>query len=344
MKFDSQIFVSTDERNILSAPHYETTASLLSEFVRRETAKADRRRLVVGLSGGVDSSLVVSAMGPAKVFSIGFDDTSYNELTYAKRVADHLGAEHVTEVVRPDAADLFDPLMHFMDDPIGDFSIFPTYLIARLARNHVTVALSGDGGDELFGGYDTYLAQRYARWYRYLPAAVRQRWLPAFAERLPPGEEKKGARNKLKRFIEGARYPERLRHARWRLFASDAMKATLLTTEARASLKTTTEAHIATLFGHAGSRSPLDQQLYTDLKSYLSDNCLVKVDRMSMANSLEVRVPLLDKDLVELAFRIPESLKISGARTKRVLKRVAARHVPRASPRQGSSKRHALRR
>ena len=117
------------------------------------------------LSGGVDSSLVVSHMGRAKTFSIGFDDPSYNELNWARKVADHLGVDHVDDIIKPDVAALFGHLMHFMDDPIGDFSIFPTFLVSRHARKHVTVALSGDGGDELFGGYETYLADRVARNY-----------------------------------------------------------------------------------------------------------------------------------------------------------------------------------
>lgn len=280
------------------------------------------------LSGGVDSSLVVAAMGSAKVFSIGFDDASYNELAYARRVADHLGAEQVSEILRPDVASLFETLIDYLDDPIGDFSVFPTYLISKIAREHVTVALSGDGGDELFGGYETYLAQKYAYWYQYLPDALRLKWLPALSSRLMPSPRKKGATNKFQRFIEGAAYPNALNHARWRIFASDQLKQELFTAEAAEQLVTPTGAHIESLFARANDRPSLDQSLYVDVKSYLSDNCLVKVDRMSMAVSLEVRVPLLDKDLVELAFEVPHQLKINGGNTKAILKRVAARHVP----------------
>ena len=110
------------------------------------------------LSGGVDSSLVVAAMGTAETFSIGFDDPSYDETRWSSRVADHLGVNHHIEIIRPDVGDLFAHLMQFLDDPIGDFSIFPTYLVSRLASKHVKVVLSGDGGDELFGGYETFLA------------------------------------------------------------------------------------------------------------------------------------------------------------------------------------------
>jgi asparagine synthase (glutamine-hydrolysing) len=285
--------------------------------------------LGVFLSGGVDSSLVAANMGSARAFSIGFDDGSYNELPYAKRVAEHLGAEHVYDVLSPDVAELFGHLVEFLDDPIGDFSIFPTFLLSKLTRQHVTVALSGDGGDELFGGYETYAAERYAHWYSYLPERLRTSWMPALTDRLPPSRLKKGTINKVKRFVEGAAYPESLGHSRWRLFASDLLKDGLVRPEARAQMETPTGAHIMQLFEQAGSRPSLDRQLYVDLRSYLVDNCLVKVDRMSMSESLEVRVPLLDRELVELAFELHPNLKLRGRETKAVLKRVAAKQIPR---------------
>lgn len=126
------------------------------------------------LSGGVDSSLVVSGMGEARAFSIGFEDRSYDESAWAAKVAKHLDVSHRVETLRPRAGELFDSLMPFMDDPIADFSIFPTYLVSRLAREEVTVVLTGDGGDELFGGYETYLAQGIARWWERIPSPLRQ--------------------------------------------------------------------------------------------------------------------------------------------------------------------------
>jgi asparagine synthase (glutamine-hydrolysing) len=145
---------------------------------------------------------------------------------------------------------------------------------------------------------------------------------------LRPSPKKKGTINKFKRFVEGAAYPKALNHARWRIFASDRLKRALLTSEAAEKLLTPTGAHIETLFERASSRPSLDRSLYVDIKSYLCDNCLVKVDRMSMAVSLEVRVPLLDKEMVELAFEVPQELKINGGESKAILKRIAARHVP----------------
>jgi asparagine synthase (glutamine-hydrolysing) len=281
------------------------------------------------LSGGVDSSLVVAAMGDAQTFSIGFDDPTYNELDWAKRVARHLGVDHTYDVIEPRVVDLFDHLMNFMDDPIGDFSIFPTYLISRHTRRDVTVALSGDGGDELFGGYESYVAQQKARTWQRIPAFVRRGVLEPAIRTMRPTAKKKGVINKAKRFVEGLEYPENLGHARWRLFVGEALRKSLFTPEAQRVSATDVGGHVLALRDRAGQRDECDRGLYVDVKSYLVDNCLVKVDRMSMACSLEARVPLLDKDLVELAFSMPPELKVADGKTKVLLKRVAARHVPR---------------
>ena len=281
------------------------------------------------LSGGVDSSLMVAGMGDAQTFSIGFDDPSYSELTWARKVAEHLGANHRDEVIRPDVVALFDRLMNHMDDPIGDFSIFPTFLVSQHARQHVKVALSGDGGDELFGGYETYVAQRLAGLWKWIPTPVRRGVVHPLVLALRPRPEKKGPVNMARRFVQGFEHDAALRHARWRLFAAADQLDRLFTPDARDSLTTPVSEHIVRLAARAGERTPLDTALYVDLKSYLSDNILVKVDRMSMACSLEARVPYLDHELVELAFRMPERFKVQGRETKVLLKKVAARHVPR---------------
>jgi len=281
------------------------------------------------LSGGVDSSLVVSSMQQASTFSIGFDDPSYNELDYARKVAGHLGVKHTFEVIEPHVSDMFDHLMTFMDDPIGDFSIFPTFLVSRLARQHVTVALSGDGGDELFGGYETYLADNAARYYSYIPGMLRRGVIAPIIESISPRPEKKGIVNKVKRFVEGANLPDSLSHTRWRIFAAESMQAKLFTPEALQQMTRPIDEHINQLFKRAGPRSRLASSLYVDVKSYLSDNCLVKVDRMSMANSLESRVPMLDRELVELAFQVPDHLKLNQGNIKVLLKKIAAKQIPR---------------
>lgn len=279
------------------------------------------------LSGGVDSSLVVAHMPNPQTFSIGFDDPSYDELRWAARVAEHLGTRHHTQVLKTEAGDLFEHLMQFMEDPIADVSIFPTFLVSRLAGEHVTVALSGDGGDELFGGYETYVAQKAARLWNRCPAAVRRAATLALA-RSRPRPAKKGLWNSARRFTQGMTEDRRLEHARWRLFLSSELRRQLYTDELLSNLPDDAGLHVRALFNDADSLPPTSRQLYVDMRSYLVDNCLVKVDRMSMACSLEVRVPFLDRRVVELAFGLPDRMKVRGRITKPLLKQVAMRHVP----------------
>lgn len=280
------------------------------------------------LSGGVDSSLIVSAMGDAKTFSIGFDDPTYNELKWARKVADHLHVNHIDEIIKPDVLDLFEHLMFFLDDPIGDFSIFPTFLVSRLARKHVTVALSGDGGDELFGGYETYLAQYKARIFNRIPYFIRKGIIERGINSLKPTAKKKGFINKTKRFVEGTFHEDQLSHTRWRIFVGEELRKGLFSGEALKSITTPPAQHIEQLFAKAGNRGDLNRSLYVDVKSYLCDNILTKVDRMSMAVSLEARVPYLDPDLVGLAFQVPEKFKVTSKDTKIILKKLASKYVP----------------
>jgi asparagine synthase (glutamine-hydrolysing) len=280
------------------------------------------------LSGGVDSSLVVAAMGPTRAFSIGFRDPSYNELPWAQKVACHLQVQHDIEIIEPSVVDLFDSLMRYMDDPIGDFSIFPTYLVSRFARQHVTVVLTGDGGDELFGGYETYVAQQKAAQWDRLPQIVRHRVVEPAIQALGPSEKKKGLVNKAKRFVEGLEHDKKIGHARWRVFVGDMLRQQLFVPDVLRQMTTPVADHILSLSANAANRDEVDRGLYIDLKSYLVDNCLVKVDRMSMAASLEARVPLLDKELVELAFRVPSRYKVARGRTKVLLKQLAATRIP----------------
>ncbi len=292
------------------------------------------------LSGGVDSSLITHAMGRATTFSIGFDDPSYNELAHSKRVAEHLGVEHVTEIIQDDVLQLFDRLMTYMDDPVADSSIFPTFLVSRLARSRVTVSLSGDGGDELFAGYETYVAARLAQRYVKLPRLVRRGVIEPVAGLMRPTRLKKGLVNKALRFLEGMQHADVLDHTRWRAFLTEQAWGRVFTPEAAGEMTTPVTGHIAALFDEARDRTPLARQLYVDVGSYLPDDILTKVDRMSMAVSLEARVPLLDREIVELAFEVPDALKIRAGQTKWILKKIAERYLPTASvyrPKEGFS-------
>jgi len=286
------------------------------------------------LSGGVDSSTIVCMMSelmnqPVKTFSIGFDDPSYNELDYARAVAKHYGAEHQDLIIQPNVVDLVEDLIKYLDEPLADVSVFPTYLVSKLAREQVTVVLSGDGGDELFGGYDWYLAEKISRSYQKLPLSIRTELIPFLMNAVPPASQKKGFVNKAKRFVEGTQLPEALQHFRWNIFLSEDRKATLYRDGLSASLagESAYAPHLSYLREMQGS-DPLWQQQYADIKTYMVDDILVKVDRMSMANSLEARTPFLDYRIAEFAAGLPPDLKLKGFKTKWFLKQAMRKKLP----------------
>ncbi len=298
--------------------------------------------LGVFLSGGIDSTAIVAFMHEAasrrgasvNTFSMGFADGSYNELPFAREVARAFDTNHREGLVTPDVASLFDLLIAHVDEPFGDVSLFPTFLVSRLAREHVTVALAGDGGDELFGGYDAYQAQSLAaRLQRLVPGGA-MRALDAMASLLPPAGQKKGLINKVKRFASGAaRFPAAIGQYRWMTFADPFEKRQLYTPRLREALVgRDVHAAVREVFAHADAHTPgrdwLNRQLYADLRVYLADDILVKVDRMSMATSLETRAPFLDADVMELAFSMPGHLKIRDGQRKWVLKRALDGRVP----------------
>ena len=304
----------------------ELDATLAAAVRRQEVSDVP---LGAFLSGGVDSSLLVAAMGKATTFSIGFEDPSYDELGYAKRVAEHFGCEHVTERVHDEALELFPALIEMLDDPIADTSIIPTFQLSRLARRHVTVALSGDGGDELFGGYETYQAWRLEERYRLLPGVLRTGFIEPLIRGLRPRSAKKGLVNRAIRFVEGLDRPGSVGHAKWRMYLNAAQARDLFTSDAWPAASAPLDRHLAAMLDGAKPPAGIDRALRADYASFLADDILVKLDRSSMSTSLEARVPYLDREVVELAFRMPPSLKIRGGTGKWVLKQAAARHLPR---------------
>ena len=298
------------------------------------------------LSGGIDSSSVVAFMSQnmaqaVRTFSIGFRDDTYNELPFANAVAKHFGAEHYVEILEPDYASLTEQLATHFDEPFADTSIFPTFLVSKLASQEVKVVLSGDGGDELFAGYDTYLAEKLDRYYGRLPRSLRQAVLPRFTGWLPPQPAKKGFINKVKRMVEGGALDRSLQHTRWMMFLHASEKAELYRAEMRDALVQDASAeYFGRYFESAAQFDLLAQQQYVDIKSYLADDILTKVDRMSMAVSIEARVPLLDYRIVEFAMNLPPQMKLNGTRTKSILREAVKGLVPEAvleKPKQGFS-------
>lgn len=276
------------------------------------------------LSGGIDSSAITSVMSSIsknriKTFSIGFEEKSYSELKYSKIVSEKFNTDHYTKNLSPNINELVLSLSSFFDEPLGDFSNFPTYLVSKAAREKVTVVLSGDGGDEIFGGYEHYIAQKIARFADFPMFRPFHKLLSKTTNLFPPSELKKGFTNRIKRFSEGLSNSYKDRHFRWMLFLSNLQKTKLYSTDFIDSkfLNILPKRQpFEKYFQHSKEFDGMNQDLYLDVKTYLVDNILVKVDRMSMATSLEARVPLLDHKIVEFAFSIPEDFKLKGYTTK----------------------------
>jgi asparagine synthase (glutamine-hydrolysing) len=278
------------------------------------------------LSGGIDSSLVVGLMVRASsrainTFSIGFDEPAYDELDGARRVADAFGTDHHEYVVRPQAVSILEDLVEHFDEPFADASAIPTWYVCQMARRHVTVVLSGDGGDELFGGYDRYLPHpRVAQFDRIAGSAGRSfanalwRWVPH------------GARGK--NFLRHVAQDARGRYADSVGFFQPDEKRALLSPDLNRAIAQRHVQNFEQRFDRFAGLSWPAQMMAVDFETYLPEDILTKIDRMSMAHSIESRVPLLDHEVVSLAATLPSSMKIRGRERKRVLKRVAARVLP----------------
>ena len=292
--------------------------------------------LGVFLSGGIDSSAVAAFAarhfpGRLKTFSIGFEDPSFDETAHARGVARALDTDHHEEILGPRVAlDLVARLPELLDEPLGDASLLPTFLLSRFTRRSVTVALSGDGGDELFAGYPTYQAHRLARALELVPHWVRRGLLRPVVERLPVSLDNLSFDFRLKRFMAGMDFGPVERHAAWLGSFTPAEQLALFTPDALARMEMAPSyAAFHEMLAHAPSASGLERMLYLDLKGYLGEGVLAKVDRASMACSLEVRVPLLDRRVVELAASLPMRLKLRGFTTKYVFKRALSGVLPR---------------
>jgi asparagine synthase (glutamine-hydrolysing) len=286
------------------------------------------------LSGGIDSSTVVGFMAahsnqPIRTYAIGFEGTAadnfYNELPYARRVADIFATQHHEIVVRPDVVALLPRLLWHMDEPISDTAFITTYLVSEFARRDVTVILSGVGGDELFGGYRRYLGNHYQAAFDRLPAWAR-RVAAAAGERLP--SDRHSALLNLSRlakgFLESAGLPFEERYRAYvQVFPVQEVERLL---RINGIARTDT---IATAFRQASGGDALNRMLAVDAETQLPDDLLALTDKMSMATSLECRVPLLDHELVELAAGMPEDIKIRGGRLKHVMKKAVADLLPR---------------
>ncbi|MEJ7623921.1 MAG: asparagine synthase (glutamine-hydrolyzing) [Pyrinomonadaceae bacterium] len=319
-----------------SAPELTESEDEIGSTLLQRLREAVGRRLIsevplgAFLSGGVDSSAVVGLMSqilstPVKTFSIGFNEDSFDELKYARIAAKQFGTDHHEFVLTPDCVEAIDDLVWHFDEPFADSSALPTYMVAKLAREHVTVALSGDGGDELFGGYTRYVTDRQRSGLGRLPRGLRQNLLRPLSEAMPHGARGKNYLFNISLDAAG-RYIDSISHF------NGPRKRKLYSSEIKARMNGAFEQGeniYRQITAATNSDDAVERLLYLDSKTYLPGDILTKVDRMSMASSLETRSPLLDHELIEYVTRIPSAMKIKGGVTKYIFKKAIEGFVPR---------------
>ena len=326
MRFEPRESASEDEwrARIRGALDTAVTSRLVSDVP-----------LGVFVSGGIDSGTIAavaarSSAAPLRTFCVGFEEPTYDERSFARRVAEHCGAEHHAIVFRArDALSLMDRVGELLDEPLGDASFLPRYALALAAKQSVTVMLSGDGGDELFCGYPTFLADGPARWLRrVLPPPV-QRSAQSIVDRLPSSQRYGSLDFLLKQFARALPYEPEVRTQLLLGGLPPSEQSRLLSSSVRSALGGFDPyAELIVAIHESSSSDPIERMIYQHARFYLADQTLVAADRATMAAGLEVRAPLLDHRLVELAGRIPGRLKVRGLTTKHLFKRVVGDLLP----------------
>ena len=280
------------------------------------------------LSGGVDSSIITGIMSqlmnePVKTFAVGFDVPEYSELPYARLVAQYFGTDHHDLIVKCSDLSAYWPLLTWhRDEPVSEPSDIGVYLVSKLAKQHVKVVLSGEGGDELFAGYPKYIVDWLARYYQILPAPMRDQLISPLLERLPYNMRK------LKMTARALSQPAPERWMNWFGVFNGQLKTNLLSASTKASVDNDSSQAFRRWLEKNPQRDDLSSMLYLDTKIWLPDNLLMKGDKMTMAASLESRIPLLDYKLIEFAASIPSHIKVKPFKTKYLLKRAYADFLP----------------
>lgn len=280
--------------------------------------------LGVFLSGGLDSSAIVAMMrkhisGPLKTFTIGYKDKTFSEVEYAEQVAKHFNTEHQVLLIDNMTPDYVEKVLWHLDEPMTDLSTVPLYLVCKEARKHVTVCLSGEGGDESFAGYDRFRASRLNRMYSVIPAPLRKLGA-GIASALPDQSQKKGAINMLKRFIEGSSHDKDGAHLRWQYFSNNKQSEALFKDEFKGAVTMDPFRQIREYAEKCNATDVVNEEVFLDMRFMMTDSVLMKVDKMSMASSMEVRVPLLDHVFVEYVASLRGDWKLKGLTTKHVLR------------------------
>ena len=323
-------------RNKRQFGNEEDAAEELRELVDRSVQACLISDVPVGafLSGGLDSSSVVASMLKAlpssqvKTFTIGFGESSFDEVEDAKFVADSLKVDHHSDILAPDLASLLKNFIAAAAEPVADTSFLPTYLLAQFARKKITVALSGDGGDELFAGYETYAADRLHDRLKWIPEWARATMLGA-AQLLPVTHGKVSFDYKLRQFLPGLAMSSGRAHYSWRNIFNSEEKLALIKPEWRELISLADPfQQVETYLNEVQGCHYLDQAMYMDIKTFLPDDILVKVDRATMSHGLESRAPFLNHKLVEFAASLPVEYKMKGMRKKHLLKETMKTSLP----------------
>jgi asparagine synthase (glutamine-hydrolysing) len=324
--------VQKRENNLSEVEAESRIMELLTESVKQRLVSDVP--LGVFLSGGIDSSTVTAlaqkeVLGKIKTFSIGFEDPSFDESKHASLASKYIGTEHHEQTMTPaDLLNIVPRLPEILDEPMADASILPTYLLSKFTRGHVTVALGGDGGDELFAGYPTYLAHRFAmRYDRYL--GVLHPAINFFGNLLPVSDDNISFDFKVKKFLSGIGYPDGIRNSVWLGSFPFSENQKVLSPEV---LSQFSQDRLAEEIYLHEREYPYDDRItklqYLDLKLYFQESILVKVDRASMACSLEIRAPFLDHELVEFVMGLPSEWKLKGFTSKYILKKAVGKLLP----------------
>lgn len=304
--------------------------------------KAVKRQLIsdvpvgVMLSGGVDSSALTALMAKIRgdsdfhTFSLKFEDASFDESKYAAKVAGHIHNKkhHSITVTADKVRELLPKYLAYIDEPYGDGSAIPTYLLAETAKNYVTVLLSGEGGDEFYAGYDTHLAYKFRNLYRKIPAAIRTNLITPMANRLPVSHRKLSFDFKAKRFVRGAELDTPLSHLAWRIVLTEEAKREVLANDELFGRFGPSANYFVDAFNHCKDTDELNRLLYIDYRYHLADDLMIKNDRMTMANSLEARVPFTDNELVKFLNTVPVSVKLPGCQKKYLLRTAMKDFLP----------------
>ena len=310
----------------------ERTVEILREAVR--VRLMSEVPLGAFLSGGIDSSAVVALMSQesserVKTFSIGFEEQDFSELHHARRIAEHVGADHHEFIVRPDAVEVLPILVEHYGEPYADSSAVPTYYVARETRKHVTVALNGDGGDESFAGYERYIAMGLTEKYRRVPSFLRESVIKETVNLIPSSPAKRSRVKSAKRLLEAVSLPRVDRYAHWVSVFNEQTKQPLYSDDFKEQTqKVNPNGLLAEWFKRANGIGILDAMLLTDQMTYLPNDLLVKVDIATMAVSLEARSPFLDHHVIEFAASLPQELKLRRLTSKYLLKKVLRKLLP----------------